>query len=187
MRGSGRCREMAGRPAPARRERTTSSRIKAMKRGPAWRLGRGAGSRWELSAELSNRVSAQKTIIARHRQGPKTGSRYARLRAGLAANGQARGLHISLTNVPLQHRQASRPRAPRKGFVQGRDFLIAEHEIPRRGIFGGVLGGRGFWNRKHARLASEKTEGDLARRCTMCVRDCLQHPAGLAARRWKII
>ncbi len=40
----------------------------------------------------------------------------------------------------LQHRQASRLRAARKGFVESGDFLVAEHEIPRRGVFGGVLG-----------------------------------------------
>jgi hypothetical protein len=40
----------------------------------------------------------------------------------------------------LQHRQASRLRTARKGFVEGREFLIVEHEIARRGVLGGVLG-----------------------------------------------
>jgi hypothetical protein len=40
----------------------------------------------------------------------------------------------------LQHRQASRLRAARKGFVERCEFLIAKQEIARRGVFGGVLG-----------------------------------------------
>src|SRR5580698_9230912 len=41
----------------------------------------GGGVNVELGRAISNRVRRQKTIIAPHRQGPKTGSRYARLRA----------------------------------------------------------------------------------------------------------
>jgi hypothetical protein len=44
------------------------------------------------------------------------------------------------TRNGLQHRQASRLRAARKGFVERCEFLIAKQEIARRGVFGGVLG-----------------------------------------------
>src|SRR2546430_13072428 len=45
MRGSARCRGTDDPRAPAPCARSTSSRAKAMRRGPAWRLRRGAGSR----------------------------------------------------------------------------------------------------------------------------------------------
>src|SRR5471030_2912835 len=45
------------------------------------RAAADGGVTGKLGQELLNRASAQKTIIARHRQGPKTGSGYARLRA----------------------------------------------------------------------------------------------------------
>ena len=46
MRGSARCRGTDDPRAPAPCARSTSSRTKAMRRGPAWRLRRGAGSRF---------------------------------------------------------------------------------------------------------------------------------------------
>ncbi len=41
----------------------------------------------------------------------------------------------------LQHRQASRLRAARKGLVEGGDFTIAEHKPAGRRVVGGVFGG----------------------------------------------
>src|SRR6266481_4114067 len=52
MRGSARCRGTADRPAPGRYVRLTSSQAKAVKRGRAWRLRRGAGSRLNSDAEI---------------------------------------------------------------------------------------------------------------------------------------
>src|ERR1700731_3821164 len=39
----------------------------------------------------------------------------------------------------LQHRQASRSRSTRKGFVERGDFVFAKHKLASRGIVGGVL------------------------------------------------
>src|ERR1700688_2702428 len=82
-------------------------------------------------------------------------------------------LSSSMRNVSLQHRQASRFRSTRKGRIERRDLVTAEHEVAGRGVFGGMALARGFWNRKHERIAREKTQGDLARRSAMRVGDLL--------------
>src|ERR1700733_6687518 len=55
-------------------------------------------------------------------------------------------------------RRAARLRAPREGPTQRGDIAFAQRQFSRRGIVGGMLRRRGFWNGKHARLARQKTQ-----------------------------
>src|SRR5580693_6751511 len=87
----------------------------------------------------------------------------------------------------LKHRQASRSRPARKGVVERRDFVPAEYELAGRGVVGGMLRRRGFWNREHGGRAGEERERDLARRRAMRFGDRLQDLSGVAARLRKIM
>ena len=144
---------------------TAGGGVTAISKGNNYRIGRGSKKRHLVGNDKVRKRDTDMRDCARR---PAA--------AGAASLSQ----HFVKNCVPQARRyNIGRPRGfgPRGNALSSAAISLSlSVSLPGRGIVGGVLRARGFWNRKHRWIARQKTERDLTRRRAMRVGDLLQQP-----------